>query len=302
MLAVRIARDLPRLSVLGAVLALACAAARPGVSAGQSVAAGRPEVNFAGRLEYEGQGAFSHVCIRRQGNVRSMLFVRDSGEEVLESQVDVRKPYVLRFEYLRALFASYLVCERPQDVLIIGLGGGGMVHFLQKFDPAVRMDAVEIDPLVVELADKYFGVRTSGHVNVVTADGLAFIAEGEKQYDVIYMDAFLKPSAETDATGAPLELRTQEFYRQMQARLKPGGAVAFNINPHEGMVEDVRGVVRAFRQTYEFPLPRGQGVVVVATMEGARQAKPELIRRGRALEKRFGGTVPMVEIARRLRE
>jgi spermidine synthase len=289
--------------VLGAVLAaLAGAAARPGLSWGQSVAAGRPEVNFAGRLEYEGQSQFSHVCIRRQGNVRSMLFVRDSGEEVMESQIDLRKPYVLRFEYLRALFASYLVCERPQDVLIIGLGGGGMVHFLKKFDPTVRIDAVEIDPLVVELAEKFFGVRSGGNVNVVTADGLAFIAEGEKQYDVIYMDAFLKPSAETDATGAPLELRTQAFYRQMQARLKPGGAVAFNINPHEGMAEDVRGVVRAFRQSYEFPLPRGQGVVVVATMDGGRRAKPELIRRGRELEKRFGGTVPMGEIARRLRE
>jgi spermidine synthase len=291
MLAVKIARNLPRLRVLGAVLALAWATAWPRGAAAQSVAAGRPDVNFAGRLEYEGHSAFSHVCLRRQGNVRSMLFVRDSGEEVLESQIDLRKPYVLRFEYLRALFASYLVCERPQDVLIVGLGGGGMVHFLQKFDPTVRIDAVEIDPLVVELADKYFGVRTSGNVNVVTADGLAFIAEGDKQYDVIYMDAFLKPSAETDATGAPLELRTQEFYRQMQARLKPGGAVAFNINPHEGMVEDVRGVVRAFRQAYEFPLPRGQGVVVVATMEGARRKKMELVQRGRGLEKRFGGTV-----------
>jgi spermidine synthase len=231
-----------------------------------------------------------------------MLFVRDSGDEVMESQIDVRRPHVLRFEYLRALFASYLFCDRQEDVLIVGLGGGGMVHFLQKYDPAVRIDAVEIDPLVVELADKYFGVRTGGNVNIVTADGLKFIAETEKKYDVIYMDAFLKPSAETDATGAPLELRTQEFYRQMQEKLKPGGVAAFNINPHQGMVEDVRGVVRAFAQSYEFPLPRGQGVVVAATMDGARRAKPELIRRARELEKRFGGTVPMGEIAKRLRD
>ena len=41
-------------------------------------------------------------------------------------------------------------------------------------------------------------------MNIVTADGLKFIAEAEKQYDVIYLDAFLKPSADTDSTGVPL--------------------------------------------------------------------------------------------------
>jgi spermidine synthase len=303
MLAVRNAGELPRIGVLLAVLAaVASAAARPEILRAQSVAAGRPQVNFAGRLEYEGQSAFSHVCIRRRGDVRSMLFVRDSGEEVMESQIDMRRPYVLRFEYLRSLFASYLLRDPQQDVLIVGLGGGAMVHFLQKYDPAVRIDAVEIDPLVVELAEKYFGVRTGGNVNIVTADGLRFIADTEKKYDVIYMDAFLKPSAETDATGAPLELRTQVFYQQMQEKLKPGGVAAFNINPHADMVEDVRGVVRAFGQTYEFPLPRGQGVVVVASADGQRRGRAELIARARGLEKRFGGTLPLMEIAKRLRD
>ena len=252
--------------------------------------------------EFEGRSAYSHVCIRRQGNVRSMLFVRDGGEEVPESEIDLQKPYVLRFEYLRSIFASYLLCRRQRDVLIIGLGGGGMVHFLQKYDPAMRIDAVEIDPLVVELAETYFGVRTGANVNIVTADGLRFVAEGENQYDVIYMDAFLKPSAETDATGRPLEMRTQAFYRQLQERLKPGGVVAFNINPYEGMVEDVRGVERAFRQTYELPLPQGEGVVVIASTDGARRGRTELVQRARGLEKRFGGTLPLVEIAKRLRD
>ena len=85
-----------------------------------------------------------------------MLFVRDTGEEVLETQIDLRKPHVLQFEYLQYLFASYLFRERQQDVLIVGLGGGGMVHFLRQFDPAVRIDAVEIDPLVVEAGRQVF--------------------------------------------------------------------------------------------------------------------------------------------------
>jgi spermidine synthase len=287
-----------RLSIV-ALLAGVSVLARPSAASAQTSSLAPPQVNFAGRLEFEGRSPYSHICIRQMGNLRSMLFVRDSGEEVLESQIDLKKPFDLRFEYLRALFTSYLLRDQQPDVLIVGLGGGGMVHFLSRFDPAVHVDAVEIDPLVVQLADRYFGVRPAANVAIHTADGLQFIAEADKKYDVIYMDAFLKPSADTDATGAPLELRTREFYRQMQSKLKPGGVVAFNINPHDGLADDLHAIQQAFPQTYVFPLSRNQGVVALATTDGARLARSELLQRAKGLQKRLGG-VPLVEFVKRL--
>jgi len=268
-------------------------------SAGAVAAA--PRENFAGVLEFEGRSPYSHVCIRRQGDVRSLMFVRDSGEEAMETRIDLRRPTVLQFEYLRHLFASYLFRDRQSDVLIVGLGGGGMVHFLRRYDPAVRIDAVEIDPLVVDLADKYFGVRSGENVRVVTDDALKFIAAGEKKYDVIYMDAFLKPSADTDSTGAPKELRTQRFYEQLQSRLKPGALVMFNLNPHEGLGADMDGIRAAFAQAYEFVLPHGEGVVVAASTAAQRVPREELLRRGRELESRFQGSVRFAEMPKRLR-
>jgi spermidine synthase len=67
------------------------------------------------------------------------------------------------------------------------------------------------------------------------------------------MDAFLKPSEETDGTGAPLALRTQQFYKQMQEKLKPGGLVAFNLNPHEELADDIRAIAGSFPQIYQRP-------------------------------------------------
>lgn len=276
---------------------MAAVAANPPAAAGEA-----PRENFAGRLEYEGRSAYSHVCVRLKDDVRSLLFVRDSGEEVLETKLNLRKPFVLQFEYLRHLFASYLFRDRQADVLIVGLGGGGMVHFLRRYDPQVRIDAVEIDPLVVSLAEKYFGVRSGENVNIVTGDGLKFIARGEKTYDVIYMDAFLKPSADTDTTGAPLELRTRQFYQQVQRRLKPGGLAMFNLNPHEGLEADVQGIREAFPQTYEFLLPPGQGMVVAASMDAKRLPAKELVRRGKELERRFEGAVRFADMPKRLRK
>ncbi len=292
--------NLPR--SLCIVLALTFGVA--GRAAAQAVVAAAPQTTAAGRLEYDGSGEFSHVRVRLRGDLRSMLFVRDTGEEALESRINLKHPQVLQFEYLKHLFTSYLFRPQQKSVLIVGLGGGGMIHFLRHADPSVGVDAVEIDPLVVELADKYFGVRTEGRVRIITADGLKFFSEPRetKGYDVVYMDAFLKPSADTDATGVPLALRTREFYEHVQKKLVPGGLVAFNINPHAGVREDIAAIAAAFPQVYEFSLPSSQGTVVVASMDGERLTMAELLQRAEPLDVRFKGLLHFKEMARRLRK
>jgi spermidine synthase len=282
------------------VLALLVVLAVPFISVSSIHAQQAPSVAAAGKLEFDGHSDFSHIRVRRNGALRSMLFVRDTGEEVLESQIDLRRPQQLQFEYLRFMFSSYLFRSEQQHVLIVGLGGGGMIHFLQHIDPAIRIDAVEIDPEVVRLADKFFNVRTEKNVTIATADGLKFIADSKTPYDVIYMDAFLKPSAETDGTGAPLSLRTKQFYEQLQTKLRPGGVVVFNLNPHPGLIDDIRGIQGAFPQTYVFPLTRFGGAVVVGSTTSERVELADLVSRGRELNRRFKTDLSFQEMAKRL--
>ena len=288
----------PHFVALAAVLL--AVAALPTKAAAQSVQAALE--NAAGELEYDGHSDFSHIRIRRRGPIRSMIFVRDNGHEVLETQMDLRRPAELKFEYLRYLFASYLFQPEPKQVLIVGLGGGSMVHYLQQTDPGVKIDAIEIDPLVVKIAADMFGTKSSENVNIVTADGFKFIAEAKDQtYDVIYMDAFLKPSADTDETGAPLALRTQQFYKQLQQKLKPGGVVAFNLNPHAELEADVRELAEAFPQLYVFPMSQHNGVVAIGSLDEKRIESIELTRRGRDLNRRFKSSLDFQEMPRRLK-
>ena len=283
-----------------AMLAALLVASLPATAAAQSVQAAIE--NAAGELEYDGHSDYSHIRIRRRGPIRSMIFVRDNGHEVLETQMDLRRPAELKFEYLRYLFASYLFQPEPKQVLIVGLGGGSMVHYLQQTDPGVKIDAIEIDPLVVKLAADMFGTKPTENVNIVTADGFKFIATAKDQtYDVIYMDAFLKPSADTDETGAPLALRTQQFYKQLQQKLKPGGVVAFNLNPHAELEADIRELTEAFPQLYLFPMSQFNGVVAVGALDPKRVEPNELTRRGRDLNRRFKSSLDFQEMPRRLK-
>ena len=110
-----------------------------------------------GSLEHEEVSDFSRIRVRRDGDVRALTFVRDDGQEVVQSRVNLTEPQTLVSPYAHGMFASYLYQPQPRRVLIIGLGGGAMVRFLTHHEPQVQIDAVEIDPAVVRLADQYFG-------------------------------------------------------------------------------------------------------------------------------------------------
>ncbi len=203
-----------------------------------------------------------------------MTFVRDSGKEVTETKIDLKKPHDLLVPYTQTMFASYLFRPKQEDVLIVGLGGGAMVHFLQHYDPSVNVDAVEIDPVVVQIAEEYFGTRSSERTRIITEDAFRFLRETDRLYDVIYMDAFLKPSDDTDSTGVAMRLKTIEFYRNVQRRLKPDGLVVFNLNSHRGLSDDIETIRRAFANTYVFSVP-GAGNTVVVSSTSREQLQPD---------------------------
>ncbi len=250
-----------------------------------------------GRLEHEEVSAFSRIRVRSDGDVRALTFVRDNGQEVVQSRVNLAAPQTLMSPYARGMFASYLYQPRPQRVLIVGLGGGAMVRFLTHHEPQVQIDTVEIDPAVVRLAGDYFGVRPGGNVQVHTADAVAFVESTSDRYDLILMDAFLRPSSSTDATGVPAALKTLAFLGRLKQALAPGGVVAFNVNEHASMADDIAAVAAAFGHAVVFRCPLSDNKVVIAT-EGRLATDDELRARIEALDARFGGTLAFAELLR----
>ena len=114
-----------------------------------------------GVVEFDKQSDYSHIRVRKQGSVRTLVFVRDQrrgGHPVDGQHQEALRPAAAPTS--RAMFASYLLRPHPEQVLIVGLGGGAMVHFLKHYDPDVKVDALEIDPVVVQVADRYFDVRS----------------------------------------------------------------------------------------------------------------------------------------------
>lgn len=250
-----------------------------------ALGAGRVEGAARGRIVHEVRSPYSLIRVRDDGARRALYFVRDGGVEVLETAVDLRAPERLQVAYTRTMLVTLLYRAEPTGCLIVGLGGGAMVRFLNHFFPEVGVDAVEIDAEVVRVAREYFGIMAGPRTRIHTEDGARFLARDGDRYDVVLVDAFLEPGEGTDASGVPLRLKTDAFLHRVRDRLSVGGVAAFNLHAGPGTARDLDAMRAAFGRADVFDVP-GTGNVVAVAPAGAVPADSALRARARALDRR----------------
>ncbi|RCN41978.1 Spermine/spermidine synthase [Ancylostoma caninum] len=85
------------------------------------------------------------------------------------------------------------VSSNPQNVLMIGLGGGVMTNFLSTLhDAKLNITTVELDPTVRDVAVKWFELVENDEHTVIIGDGAKFITDEAKKgskYNAIFLDA-----------------------------------------------------------------------------------------------------------------
>jgi spermidine synthase len=114
-----------------------------------------------------------------------------------------------------------------KHVLVIGGGDGGSIRELTKYPTIQSIDMVEIDERVVLGCQSYFPITTTGfkdpRVHFFFEDGLAFVKNSNKTYDLIIVDS-------TDPVGPGEGLFSKEFYDHCYRILSSEGIL---INQHE---------------------------------------------------------------------
>jgi hypothetical protein len=82
------------------------------------------------------------------------------------------------------------------------------------------VDVAEINPAVVPVAARYFGLDTN-LLHITVDDGRHFLNRCRKQYDAVILDAFLGDSS-------PSHLLTRQAFAAMHGVLRPGGVLTIN--------------------------------------------------------------------------
>lgn len=130
------------------------------------------------------------------------------------------------FIYHETLVHPALILHpNPQKVLVIGAGEGATLRELLKYEN-LSIVAVEIDPNVVDFAEKYLwewhqGAFRSDRVRLVFGDGWNFVRDTNEKFDVVVLD-LPEPYPDTPA----YRLYTEDFYKMVYKILNPSGIVA----------------------------------------------------------------------------
>jgi spermidine synthase len=258
-------------------------------------------VNAEERLHKEVKSKYSHIKIVDYGTLRSMLFVRDSGEEVVESTLDISVPQNLFLLYTQKMFAGFLVSGSPGSILMAGLGGGSIVHFTNYYFPKITMDVVEIDPEVVKIARADFGLREKSGTRIIVEDIYKFLKTSKTKYDMIFMDAFLKPTADTDTTGINLKQKETSFFQDVKARLNTKGAIVFNVNSSPTHKKDIEAMKLHFPNVYIFRKSRSGNIIVLCSLDKVRYTKEQMQKNAELIDNQhkpnfsFQGLVKMYD-------
>ncbi|MGH9458105.1 MAG: spermidine synthase [Thermoanaerobaculia bacterium] len=235
------------------------------------------------------RGAAYPIIVREEGGERLLQFGRTLQSVMRLDGSGRGADYVDLFPLVR-LFVSPL-----ESVLFVGLGGGSAPRQFAAFDPALRIEVVEIDPAVVAVAREFFAFEEGANLEVHVGDGAAWVRDTAREYSAIVIDAY---TAVRRRLVVPPELETAAFFRDCRARLGADGVLAFNCAARRGdrLTRRIAGALRSvFPSVVGIESRDGRNVVLFASaarLESNPRALRELARARLA-----AGQLPSARIA-----
>lgn len=184
------------------------------------------------------------------------------GNNNIQSRIDMHKPYRLLQSYFKPMMAARTFSLNAKNVLILGLGGGAMVHYLQYYHPELAITVIENDPEIVMIAERYFAIKPQdNHLEIKTIDALDFMKSCQRKYDLIFVDIF-SPDKSPDIQYP------DSFYELCSSCLSSKGAIAFNsVCSSQSNAAYVMSTIHHifYSKTLVFPLGDTLNLVVLGT-------------------------------------
>lgn len=145
------------------------------------------------------------------------------------------------------LLPAFLLKTPLKSVLILGLGGGTLLHTLKRFFPDCHITCLELDTQHIHIAKRYFKIPQE-HVTVIHGDAYAYLRNTRKRFDLIVDDVFQHVSGEPERDGMFTNAR---LYLQ---HLTVNGLLAMNIIDDEPY-QAIDTIRRDFKRCFEFQHP-----------------------------------------------
>lgn len=150
--------------------------------------------------------------------------VRLYSNGVFHSQWNPRHPIAGNLWDLLLLPVFFLPPAEPKRILLLGLGGGAVVRQLQHFFPGAKIVAVELEPLHIQVAKRFFKLK---NCELICDDAVRWLKgyRGE-EFDLIIDDLFSHSAGEAERAVAV----DNRWAKQLLRHLKAKGVLAVNFS------------------------------------------------------------------------
>ncbi len=154
-----------------------------------------------------------------------------------------------------AVHYALLEHPAPRRVLMIGGGVNGSIAQALKHPTIERIDYVELDPALIDMARQFFPAQSAPiasdrRVHVHYADGRYFLKSTGDTFDVIILNV---PDPQTAQLN---RFYTAEFFRSARAHLAAGGLLALQLRSSEDYISpDLAEFLRCIQHTLQTVFP-----------------------------------------------
>ena len=177
---------------------------------------------YDGLLIYQNHDHQGIIEIVDNDGVRALHF----GSHSRQSTMLLEDPNQLHSQYAKAMMGLLLFNDKPDDILMIGLGGGTIAKYLLHQFAECKIKVIEYRNSVLKVARSHFQLPLDPRLKVKIGCGGEYIATQSKltaeKHDLIVIDAF-------DHEGMALEVSSEGFFDGCRTLLKDDGLLAINL-------------------------------------------------------------------------
>ncbi len=117
---------------------------------------------------------------------------------------------------------GFKLIKNYDTILVLGVAGGSVINILvNEIQFKGKIIGVELDPEIITIAKKYFGLNEFENLEIVIDDARLFACKTNTKYDLIIVDIFQDKIM-------PKFLFENEFFNNLQKIIKPNGFILFN--------------------------------------------------------------------------
>ena len=207
------------------------------------------------KILHRARGRIQELAVTREGDVVTLWFEG----KVRQTVFDRAAPHLPGLEYARNMLASLIFCPRAESCLMLGLGGGSIPRMMLAARPRMRVEAVEIDPDVVEVASRYFEIGALPRFAIHLEDAAEFLGRCASRYGIVLLDTYIGETF-------PDQCASGECFRDIRKSLDEEGVLAINWLSGNARLEEtlLENLESAFDQIWTLPCRDSHNVLVFA--------------------------------------